>query len=50
MVYIIRIIDKKTKIVVQEETRKTYDAAYNLWHKAMKNVNQLKYKMEFIEK
>ena len=49
MEYIIRIIDRETKEIVQEETRKSYQAADRLWCKALKNVNQLKYKMQFIE-
>ena len=49
MAYIIRIIDRKTKEIVQEEKRKSYQAADRLWCQVLKNVNALKYKMEFIE-
>lgn len=49
MTYMIRITDRNTKKIVQEETRKSLRAADNLWCRALKNVNSLKYKMEFIE-
>lgn len=47
--YVIRVIDRKTKEVVQEETRKSEKAADRLWCLALKNVNQLKYKLQFEE-
>ena len=49
MAYVIRVIDRKTKKVVQEETRKSEKAADRLWCLALKNVNQLKYKLQFEE-
>jgi len=49
MAYVIRVIDRKTKEVVQEETRTSEKAADRLWCLALKNVNQLKYKLQFEE-
>lgn len=49
MSYVIRVIDRKTKEIVQEEIRKTEKAADRLWCLALKNVNQLKYKLQFEE-
>ena len=47
-VYKIRIIDRKTKKIVQEETRKSLQAADRLWCMSLKNVNTLIYKMVFV--
>lgn len=49
MTYVVRVIDRKTKEVVQEDTRKSEKAAERLWCLALKNVNQLKYKLQFEE-
>jgi len=47
--WVLTIIDRKTKEIVQTETRKSEQAADRLWCKAISNVNPLKYKMK-IEK
>lgn len=48
MCYTIRVINRKTKEVAQEETRKSYRAADRLYCLALKNVNHLIYKLEFL--
>lgn len=47
MKYAIRIVDRKTKKLVQEYIMKSEKSADRLWCIALRNVNQLKYKMEF---
>lgn len=49
IMYVIKIIDRKTGKVVQEEIRKSERAADRLWCLSLKNVNQLKYKIKFID-
>jgi len=49
MSYTIKIIDRETREVIQEETRKSLSAADKVWFKAMDNINQLKYKMVFLD-
>lgn len=49
MEFVIRVIDRKTKKIVQEYNRKSEKAADRLWCLALKNVNQLKYKLQFEE-
>jgi hypothetical protein len=44
--YVLKIIDRKTKEVVQIETRKSQRAFDNLWDKCLTNINALRYKME----
>lgn len=48
-VYTLQIIDRKTKEVVQTETRKSAGAFDRLWMTAVKNVNPLKYKLVQLE-
>ena len=48
-IYIIKIINKETKEVVQEESRKSYSAFCALWSKAVKNINPLIYKLKVVE-
>jgi len=43
--YILEIMDRKTKQVVQTETRKSEKAFQRLWENAIKNVNPLQYKI-----
>ena len=47
MAFVIRVIDRKTKKIVQEETIKSEKAADRMWCLALKNVNPLKYKLQF---
>ena len=49
MKYVIKVIDRKTEKIVQEELRKTKESADRLWWKAMKNVNHLKYHLKMEE-
>ena len=45
----LEIIDRKTGKVVQTETRKSSTAFDKLWCLALKNINQLKYKMRVVD-
>ena len=47
--FILQIIDRDTKKIVQEEKRKTKTAFDRLWSKAIQNVNSIKYKLKMIE-
>ena len=49
MAYIIRVIDRKTGQVVQEEIRKSFTAADRLYCLALRNVNPLIYRLQFEE-
>lgn len=44
-IYILDVIDRRTKEIVQTETRKSEHAFDRLWCRAISNVNQLKYKL-----
>ena len=44
-----RVFDRKTNKLIQEEVRRTFNAADRLWCIALKNVNPLKYKLKFVE-
>ncbi len=49
MAFVISGIGRKTKKIVQEETIKSEKAADRVWCLALKNVNPLKYKLQFEE-
>lgn len=48
-IYKIQIIDRKTKKVVQEETRKSEQTIEKLWCKCLANVNPLLYNIKYSE-
>ena len=49
-IYILEIIDRRTKKVVQTETRRTQQSFDRLWCKALSNINPLTYKLSASEK
>lgn len=44
-VYIIEVIDRKTKEIVQVEIRKSEQSFDRIWRKAISNINPLVYKL-----